>query len=248
MLTCETVRALYPGDRILNSSFIVKYPCIVIQIKVGFLVMQTVTFQSFFIFEFNTTFDSYIWKVKFTLGYEDLIAVTMKSSACWLLAGLTRRNWRWRQCVPLKRRFSTKLRGITSHKIVFFKDYAYPELFRTLLVANIHWLYILIHWIKLSLCLINQAPQHENVRGSKWRYRSTVLDSATRERSVVSLTARQLYSGERSPSTYCIGDWVGPRVCLDAVKKKNFSCLCWESNPSDTARSPLLYKLRYRNS
>jgi hypothetical protein len=32
-----------------------------------------------------------------------------------------------------------------------------------------------------------------------------------------------LTPGERAPDTHCIGDWVGPRVGLDAVEKRNLA-------------------------
>jgi hypothetical protein len=37
---------------------------------------------------------------------------------------------------------------------------------------------------------------------------------------VVSFTPRPLYPQEKSPDTYWIGGWVGPRAVLDAVVKK----------------------------
>jgi hypothetical protein len=50
---------------------------------------------------------------------------------------------------------------------------------------------------------------------------------------------------ERSPRTYWIGGWVGPKVGLDAVeKKKNLTLAGIESGPS----SPSLYRPSYPDS
>jgi hypothetical protein len=40
--------------------------------------------------------------------------------------------------------------------------------------------------------------------------------------------------GERTPDTYSIWEWVGPRACLDAVAKY-LSCLYREWNPGHSA-------------
>jgi hypothetical protein len=47
-------------------------------------------------------------------------------------------------------------------------------------------------------------------------------------------------SEERAPGTHWIGDWVGPRVSLDAVEEKQI-LHCRESNPGRPARGPFLY-------
>jgi hypothetical protein len=45
---------------------------------------------------------------------------------------------------------------------------------------------------------------------------------------------------ERVTSTHCIGDWMGPRLGIDAAEKKeDLHCREWKSNRPD--RSPLLY-------
>jgi hypothetical protein len=47
--------------------------------------------------------------------------------------------------------------------------------------------------------------------------------------------------GKESPGTHWIGDWVGPRICLDALHWR-------ESNLGLSARSPTLYVLSYPDS
>jgi hypothetical protein len=44
------------------------------------------------------------------------------NAACifWFLAWLTLRSWRWRRCVPPKRRTSSELHGVTTQKTVLF--------------------------------------------------------------------------------------------------------------------------------
>jgi hypothetical protein len=41
--------------------------------------------------------------------------------------------------------------------------------------------------------------------------------------------AAPLTHGERGPGTHCIGSWMGPRGCLDAVHKGITSGLCYQS-------------------
>jgi hypothetical protein len=52
---------------------------------------------------------------------------------------------------------------------------------------------------------------------------------------------------ERDSSTYCIGCWMGPRTCLNAVAKRKifFHCPCRESNTGRPARSLSLHWLSY---
>jgi hypothetical protein len=57
-----------------------------------------------------------------------------------------------------------------------------------------------------------------------------------------------LYPRERTPGTYCTGDWVGPRAGLDAQARRKILCLCRRSNPDRLARSQTLYRLSYRGS
>jgi hypothetical protein len=92
--------------------------------------------------------------------------------------------------------------------------------------------------VKLSLCL-NYAPRHEGVL-EEWMYSSThsltsALDggewSASRPCCV---TPR-----ERTPGTNWTGDWVGPRVVLDAVKRK-IPSPHRESNPRTPIVQPVL--------
>jgi hypothetical protein len=48
---------------------------------------------------------------------------------------------------------------------------------------------------------------------------------------VVSFTPRPLYPQGRTPSTYWIGSWVGPRAVRDAAVKRKIPSLRRESNP-----------------
>jgi hypothetical protein len=56
--------------------------------------------------------------------------------------------------------------------------------------------------------------------------------------------------GERGPGTHWIGGWVGPRVGLDDVEKRNLLTLPgFELRPlGRPARSQSLYRLRYSGS
>jgi hypothetical protein len=79
------------------------------------------------------------------------------------------------------------------------------------------------------------------------RYSSVILDLFTRWMWVVSCTPRPLYTSENSPRYHWIAGCVGPRASLDAVEKRDNSCLCRGLNPG---RSPSIYGLShpvYRN-
>jgi hypothetical protein len=58
----------------------------------------------------------------------------------------------------------------------------------------------------------------------EWKYSSTFHYLGSRWRCVVSYRALPLYPAERDPRTDWIGDWVGPIVGLDAVKRKILHC------------------------
>jgi hypothetical protein len=51
--------------------------------------------------------------------------------------------------------------------------------------------------------------------------------------------------GERAPSSYWTGDWVGPIADLDAAEEIAISCPYRESNPGRPACSRSLYTLSY---
>jgi hypothetical protein len=95
----------------------------------------------------------------------------------------------------------------------------------------------IIKKVKLSLCLIDKAPRHEDARGS-WGtcppFSTSAFDwsewSASRS---VRFTPR-----ESGPGTHWIGGWVGPRAGLTKI-----SCPCGESNPGRPSRSLSLYRL-----
>jgi hypothetical protein len=64
------------------------------------------------------------------------------------------------------------------------------------------------------------------------------------------LHPRRFNPGERTPGTYWIGVWVGPRTGLDDVEKRKFTTLPGlELRPlSRPASSQSLYRLRYSGS
>jgi hypothetical protein len=47
--------------------------------------------------------------------------------------------------------------------------------------------------------------------------------------------------------THWIPSWVGLRPGLETVEQRTISCLSQESNPGNPARSPSLYRLRYKH-
>jgi hypothetical protein len=73
--------------------------------------------------------------------------------------------------------------------------------------------------VKLPLCLIKQAPCHEDIWGSRGiapPFLTSTLDVSEWSCSrPCRFTPR-----ERGPSTHWIGGWVGPRAGLDALEKK----------------------------
>jgi hypothetical protein len=73
------------------------------------------------------------------------------------------------------------------------------------------------------------------------------LTSALHGGQCSALRPGRFISGQRVPCTSWIEGWLGPRVGLDAGKRK-ISCLCWESNPNRPVRSPSLYRLSYPGS
>jgi hypothetical protein len=79
-------------------------------------------------------------------------------------------------------------------------------------------------------------------------YSSILLDLDTARRLMVSFTPRPLYPRNRARGTHWIRGWVGPRACLEAVKKRKISCPCRESNPGRPAPSPSLSQLYYTGS
>jgi hypothetical protein len=53
-----------------------------------------------------------------------------------------------------------------------------------------------------------------------WKYSSTIFDLITRYRWVAASHPCRFIPGERAPGTHWIGGWLGPRVGLDAEKRK----------------------------
>jgi hypothetical protein len=70
----------------------------------------------------------------------------------------------------------------------------------------------------------------------EWRYSSTNLSLGTRRSEWSASHPGRFTSGERAPGAHWIGGRVGPRVGLDAVKRKIY-CPCRESNPARPDRS-----------
>ena len=46
---------------------------------------------------------------------------------------------------------------------------------------------------------------------------------------------------EKSPSTNLIESWVGPRACIDILKKGKLCCCCQELNPRSSSSQPSHY-------
>jgi hypothetical protein len=73
----------------------------------------------------------------------------------------------------------------------------------------------------------------------EWRYRSTIFDHGTRRGEWSASSPGLFTSGEITPGTHWIGDWVGSGAGMDAVEK-NKICSCQDSNPGQQACSPSL--------
>jgi hypothetical protein len=81
----------------------------------------------------------------------------------------------------------------------------------------------------------------------EWMYSSTIPDLGTRCRWSASRPNR-FTSGERTPSTRWIWEWVGSRAGLSAIEKRKISWHCLEWNPGRPARNPSLFRLSYPDS
>jgi hypothetical protein len=67
----------------------------------------------------------------------------------------------------------------------------------------------------------------------EWVYNSFNLDLGTRWSRIVSFMPGSFIPGGKA-GTHWAGDWVDPRIGLDAVEKRIF-CLCRKSNPGSSA-------------
>jgi hypothetical protein len=56
---------------------------------------------------------------------------------------------------------------------------------------------------------------------------------------VVSFTPQPLYLQEGAPDTHWIGDWMGPRAVLDAVRKRKIPSSRRDSNPNTPIVQPV---------
>jgi hypothetical protein len=83
--------------------------------------------------------------------------------------------------------------------------------------------------INVSLCLINQAPRHEDVWGCGYGF--TVLDLGTRRRWVLRFTPLPLYLRENSPWYPLDRRLSVPQSWFRRCAENNISYLCQESNP-----------------
>jgi hypothetical protein len=101
--------------------------------------------------------------------------------------------------------------------------------------------------VKLSLCLINYAPIHEDIRDSGGIAPPFFASPLDRDECSDSRSGR-FTPGERAPSSHYLGNLVNPRARLKAVREKEIFCSCWESNLGRPARSPSLYRLNYPGS
>jgi hypothetical protein len=103
--------------------------------------------------------------------------------------------------------------------------------------------------VKLSLCLTNYAPRHEDI----WRvdvYIHIFLTSALVGSEWSISHPCRFTPEERAPGTRWIGGWVGPTAGLDDVEKRKFLTLPgFELRPlGRPAFSQSLYRLRYPGS
>jgi hypothetical protein len=53
---------------------------------------------------------------------------------------------------------------------------------------------------------------------------------------------------EGTPGTHWIGDWVGPRACLDVVVKRKIPSPCRDSNPRSSSPLPSATPMSYPGS
>jgi hypothetical protein len=78
--------------------------------------------------------------------------------------------------------------------------------------------------------VLDEAPRHKGVFG-EWRYSSTHSVTSTLDEGEWSASRPGHFTPmERTPFTHWIGDWVGPRVVLDAVVKRKITSSRRESN------------------
>jgi hypothetical protein len=93
------------------------------------------------------------------------------------------------------------------------------------------------------MCLISYALCHEDIWGSGGIAQPFLTSALDGDKWPV-LRPGRFTPGKAAPSTHWIGDWVGPRVSLDAVEKRKI-LHCRESNPGRPPRSPSLDRLSY---
>jgi hypothetical protein len=76
--------------------------------------------------------------------------------------------------------------------------------------------------VKLSLCVINKTPRHEDASGSGDTvppFLTSVLDGGEWSAS----RSGHFISGGRASGTHWVGGWVGPRAGLDAADRKTMN-------------------------
>jgi hypothetical protein len=96
--------------------------------------------------------------------------------------------------------------------------------------------------VKLSLCFfLSFLTEHHGMRLiGEWRYSSThSLTSALDGGEWLASRPGRFTPRERAPSTYWIGDWVGPIVVLDAVVNRKIPNPRRESNPTTPNVQPV---------
>jgi len=121
---------------------------------------------------------------------------------------------------------------IESERTDFYK-FVWTEIYLIFGVTLLCWYLFSEVKVKLSLCLtehhamkmyplLTLATCHEDAVG-EWRYCSTHIRKLnTILRWVVSFRPRPLYPRGSTPSTRCVGGWVGPRSrCWRSVEEKN---------------------------
>jgi hypothetical protein len=98
--------------------------------------------------------------------------------------------------------------------------------------------------LKLSLCF-NRALRHEGVLGEWWYSSTHSLISALDGGEWSASRPSRFTPKERDPGAHWIGGWVGPRVVLDAMVKREILSSRQASNPRTPIIQPVAQRYTY---